>query len=94
MKRIEPGMLCLVVGGYNKGRSCTTVRRLKPGDLIEEISGGCYYCTRDTWLVNGPSIGDGIHGGFGTVYERNLMPISGGDKLEDLETKEDLETAT
>lgn len=104
MKRIEPGMLCLVVSGHNAGRECTTVRRVIDGQRIPELGASVRaqagYIVRTgvpAWLIHGPSIEAKIDNlgiyyinGFGVAREDQLMPISGGDKLEELETEKDL----
>lgn len=94
MKRIEPGMLCLVVSGHNAGRECTTIRMVMDGERVPEMG---LYPLSDGWLVHGNCItGKFLDGriesfnGYGCVHESRLMPISGGDKLEDLETEKDL----
>lgn len=96
MKRIEPGMLCLVVSGHNAGRECTAVRRVIDGQRIPELSARAF-AGEPAWLIHGPSIETKIDNlgiyyinGFGVAREDRLMPISGGDKLEDLETEKDL----
>lgn len=95
MKRIEPGMLCLVVSGTNAGRECTAVRFIERWCLLPECDNRP--CDGGGWLINGPSImcpaisGLRYINGFTAVKPDRLLPISGGDKLEDLETAEDLE---
>lgn len=97
MKRIEPGMLCLVISGPNAGRECTVVRAVSVGDQLPEIGGGAASGI-DGWLIAGPSIttasnwgGPRFKNGYAVSREHRLMPLSGGDKLEDLYTAEDLE---
>lgn len=77
--KIEPGMLCLVIGGRNAGRECTVIRRLKSGEIVPEIGG---YPDVDCWLITGPNIEIQIcskwiyHHGIGT--EDILMPLANG----------------
>lgn len=98
MKRIEPGMLCLVVSGHNAGRECTAVRFCKKYDRLPELERGAE-TGEDAWLICGESItaasayyGEVWRNGYALCQEHRLMPLSGGDKLQDLETMEDLET--
>lgn len=109
MTRIEPGMLCLVVGDpdcqQNIGITVTALRPINRGGKIDSIGelghvrlwsgddfSSDWLCAGDLWvedIYDGPELAN--HSAFS---ERNLMPLSGGDKLEDLETVEDLERVT
>jgi len=100
MKRIEPGMLCLVVSGHNAGRECTAVRFCQKYDRVPELGRGAE-SWEYAWLICGESItaasvyyGEVWRNGYSLCKEHRLMPLSGGDKLEYLETVEDFESVT
>lgn len=77
--KIEPGMLCMVIGGHNAGRECTVIRRLKKYENIPEING---MSLSDSWWVKGPHIEAEWEGklkwlgGYGA--ETSLMPLANG----------------
>ena len=78
--KIQPGMLCMVIGGRNAGRECTVIRWVKKEQWIDEVRG---WATVSSWLVQGPNIElrssvDGyiFMGGFSS--ESHLMPLANG----------------
>lgn len=77
--KIQPGMLCLVIGGRNAGRECTVIRRLKVGDYVPEVLSRVL---ADAWFVQGPSIEAmdkvGAHYIKGYGAETSLMPLANG----------------
>jgi hypothetical protein len=88
--KIEPGMLCLVIGGHNAGRECTVVRWINANELVKEYDG---WPDESCWLVKGPSIElcfNGVHtfiDGYGS--EQHLLPINGiADESQDAIVKE------
>ena len=77
--KIQPGMLCLVIGGRNAGRECTVIRRIKKDEDVPEVDA---VCTEDAWLINGPSIEIEYQHNFfyfdGWGAETSLMPLANG----------------
>lgn len=77
--KIEPGMLCLVIGGRNAGRECTVIRRIGPGHYLNEIGA---IATTHCWFVKGPSIEALSEEGYifvsGYGAETSLMPLANG----------------
>lgn len=92
MKRIEPGMLCLVIGlrkrPYLNGKSVKVERWVSNGDVIDRS--GLTYRDVGGWLCTGDIESVSGFKGYSIFHAKNLMPISGGDNLEDLDTEKDL----
>lgn len=95
-RKIEPGMLCLVVQGMNTGRECTTIRLLQPGESTEpEFPGYVDISCPPCWLVRGPSIETKksydrfTHyvNGYGLQSDRQLLPIQPDQQLHMTEVK-------
>lgn len=76
---IQPGMLCLVIGGRNAGRECTVLRRVRAGEYIPEAAATS---TEDAWWVKGPHIEIEVNDVFfyyeGYAAETSLMPLANG----------------
>lgn len=94
MKRIEPGMLCIIIKSTDEsdlGKVVTVIRWVGPGSVVPEL-GGIVYCGRlSGWLCHGDLKNSKWPSDYAGYTPESLMPLSGGDKLQDLETVEDLE---
>jgi hypothetical protein len=90
--KIEPGMLCLVIGGHNAGRECTVIRWVNYGDPISEFK-LIAHCPG--WFIKGPSL-EGRDAnkvirfqGIAIADQSWLIPINGiADDSEDAIVKE------
>ena len=96
-RKIEPGMLCMVVGTRNAGRECTAIRRVTEHEYVKEFerSGrGIPYVSRSGWLVHGPQIttfnhiqGEYLAQGYAVCTDSELLPIQPDNKLTMTEIK-------
>lgn len=85
MSRIQPGMLCLVINApagtaAEAQPQVTTVRRIKQGDYIKELSARYVEdCGEPVWLCEFDADSMTI------IPDKNLMPIGGLKELEQQE---------
>ena len=85
--RIEVGCLVLIHGLVrdveNNGSSGVVTKRAFPGEILGEFGGKIGYTPNGGWVVESPSIDDGL----GVFQDKNLLRID--DYTEETETQEE-----
>ncbi len=94
--KIEPGMLCLIVGGYNSGKQCVTVRQIDPEEsCLPELIGKSGLPCR-AWIIKGDSLesrarwsGVLVHTyiGYSLAKDSQLLPIQPDNTITMTEKK-------
>jgi hypothetical protein len=80
--KIEPGMLCLVIGDEMAGTQVTTIRRIVAGDSLPEVGKIYGHGQLDGWFCETPDY-------WVCFADKHLLPINGiADDSKDATVKE------